>query len=213
MESKSAYIQYGCGLSCPEGWLNFDASPRLRLQRLPISGPMFRFGPVVFPPNVRYGDIVKGLPVLANSAAGVYASHVLEHLALEDLRTALRHTLLMLKAGGVFRLVVPDLEQLTHYYLARVERRDPESSNWFMRTLQLGSERSRRSTQSRLAAAFGNGAHLWMWDYCTLAAELEQAGFVNIRRCAFGDCVDEKFRLVEDEARFDGSCAIEARSQ
>ena len=52
-----------------------------------------------------------------------------------------------------------------------------------------------------------------MWDYYTLATELEQAGFVNIRRCVFGDCVDEKFRLVEDEGRFDGGCAIEARSQ
>jgi hypothetical protein len=193
--------------------LNFDASPRLRLQRLPVFGRMFWLGPVVFPPRVRYGDIVKGLPVPAGSVAGAYASHVLEHLALEDLRTALRNTLAMLKAGAVFRLVVPDLEQLARYYLARVERRDPESCNWFMRTLQLGSERSRRSIESRLAAAFGNATHLWMWDYCTLAAELERAGFVDIRRCAFGDCADEKFRLVEDEARFDGSCAIEARNQ
>jgi hypothetical protein len=173
---------------------------------------MFRWGPVVFPRDVRYGDIVKGLPVLAGSAAGVYASHVLEHLALEDLRTALRNTLAMLKSGGIFRVVVPDLELLTRYYLARVERSDPESCNWFMRTLQLGSERSRRGMYSRIGAAFGNSGHLWMWDYCTLATELDQAGFANIRRCAFGDCVDTKFQLVEEKARFNGSCAIEARS-
>ena len=118
----------------------------------------------------------------------------------------------MLKSGGVFRLVVADLEQLARYYLARVERGDPESCNWFMRTPQLGSERSRRSIQARIAVAFGNGAHLWMWDYCTLATELERAGFADIRRCAFGDCVDKTFRLVEEEARFDGSYAIEARN-
>jgi predicted SAM-dependent methyltransferase len=199
-------------MSCPDGWVNFDASPRLWLQRLPVLGRMFRRGQVVFPRNVHYGDIVKGLPAAAGSAAGVYASHVLEHLALEDFRTALRNTSAMLKSGGVFRLVVPDLEQLARYYLARVERGDPESCNWFMRTLQLGSERSRRSMQSRLAVAFGNGAHLWMWDYCTLATELERAGFADIRRCAFGDCVDKTFRLVEEEARFNGSCAIEARN-
>jgi hypothetical protein len=86
-------------------------------------------------------------------------------------------------------------------------------SNWFMRTLQLGSERGKRGIRSRVIAAFGNAAHLWMWDYCTLATELEHAGFVKIRRCAFGDCVDERFRLVEEEARFHGSCAIEAQSQ
>jgi hypothetical protein len=166
----------------------------------------------VFPRNVRYGDIVKGLPVCGGSAVGVYASHVLEHLALEDLRTALCNTLAMLKSGGIFRLVVPDLEQLARYYLARIDRGDPESCNWFMRTLQLGSELSGRSVKSRVVAAFGNGAHRWMWDYCTLATELGRAGFVDIRRCAFGDCVDKTFRLVEEEARFEGSCAIEARS-
>jgi hypothetical protein len=86
-------------------------------------------------------------------------------------------------------------------------------SNWFMRTLQLGSERGKRGIRSRVIAAFGNAARLWMWDYCTLATELEHAGFVKIRRCAFGDCVDERFRLVEEEDRFHGSCAIEAQSQ
>jgi hypothetical protein len=212
LDSVGTYVQYGCGMSCPEGWMNFDASPRLLLQRLPVLGYLFRHGPVVFPRNVRYGNVVKGLPVFGGSAAGVYASHVLEHLALEDLRTALRNTLAMLKSGGVFRLVVPDLEQLARYYLARVDRGDPDSSNWLMRTLQLGSERSRRNMQSRVTAAFGNGPHLWMWDYCTLAAELKRAGFVDIRRCAFGDCVDKTFRMVEEEARFDGGCAIEARN-
>jgi hypothetical protein len=75
VESTGIYVQYGCGMSCPDTWVNFDASPRLRLQRLPVLGSMFRWGPVVFPRIVRYGDIVKGLPVLAGSAAGVHASH------------------------------------------------------------------------------------------------------------------------------------------
>jgi hypothetical protein len=42
------YVQYGCGSSAPEGWLNFDASLRVQLG---IRGK-------VFPRNVRYGDIV-----------------------------------------------------------------------------------------------------------------------------------------------------------
>jgi len=174
---------------------------------------MLRLGPVVFPASVLYGDIVKGLPVPAQSAAGVYASHVLEHLALEDLRTALRHTFAMLRTGGIFRLVVPDLEQLARYYLARVDRCDPEACNWFMRTLQMGREHSMRGIRARVAATFGNATHLWMWDYCTLTAELERAGFNGIRRCVFGDCDDAKFGLVEEQNRFDGGCAIEARRQ
>ena len=34
----SLNVQYGCGLSDPEGWKNFDSSPTLRLQKLPLIG-------------------------------------------------------------------------------------------------------------------------------------------------------------------------------
>ena len=56
------YVQYGCGMSCPDLWINFDASPRLRLQRLPIVGRAFQWGKIVFPKNVRYGDIIRAFP-------------------------------------------------------------------------------------------------------------------------------------------------------
>src|SRR5687767_6441655 len=105
------YVQFGCGLSAPDGWLNFDSSPTLRAQRLPLIGSAIaRASDTRFPEAVRYGDIVTGLPVADGSCKGVYASHVLEHLALEDMRTALRNTWKILEPGGVFRLVVPDLE-------------------------------------------------------------------------------------------------------
>jgi ubiquinone/menaquinone biosynthesis C-methylase UbiE len=55
-----------------------------------------------FPKEVKYGDIVKGLPVADNSFRCVYASHVLEHLALHDFRKALRNTFNILEPGGVF---------------------------------------------------------------------------------------------------------------
>ena len=59
----SLYVQYGCGLSAPVGWQNFDASPTLRLQKIPLIGKLVR--KVDFPSNVLYGDIVKGLPGIA----------------------------------------------------------------------------------------------------------------------------------------------------
>jgi hypothetical protein len=33
------YVQYGCGFSVGKDWLNFDSSPTLRVERLPIIGP------------------------------------------------------------------------------------------------------------------------------------------------------------------------------
>ena len=76
----SDYIQYGCGLCAPKEWLNFDVSPTLRIQKTPVLGSLLK--PVLnttFPPNVKYGDIVRGLPVKDESAKAVYCSHTLEH--------------------------------------------------------------------------------------------------------------------------------------
>ena len=53
------YVQYGCGFSAPEGWKNFDASPTLQFERLPVIGRLFTKNASRFPENVRYGDIVK----------------------------------------------------------------------------------------------------------------------------------------------------------
>ena len=101
------YVQYGCGFCAPEGWVNFDASPTLRIEKLPIIGHFVKKNRTRFPANVRYGDIVLGLPISNGSADAVYASHVLEHLAREDFETALRDAHRMLRPGGVFRSLCP----------------------------------------------------------------------------------------------------------
>lgn len=74
-----------------------------------------------FPDRVQYGDIVRGLSIPRDSCDLIYCSHVLEHLSLEDLRLALRNTHGYLKAGGTFRLVLPDFEQQLAVYLASSE--------------------------------------------------------------------------------------------
>lgn len=111
--SQAKWTQFGCGLCAPPDWLNFDASPSLRLQKLPLIGPLVPTGPFGrFPTNVHYGNIVLGLPIPDNSVELLYCSHVLEHLALNECYKALRNCYRHLKPGGIFRLVVPDLECL-----------------------------------------------------------------------------------------------------
>jgi hypothetical protein len=67
---------------------------------------------------------------------------------------------------------------------------------------RLGSESSSRGAVELARSVIGRSAHLWMWDESSLAAALDKTGFVNIRRCSFGDCTDGNFRLVEDAGRF-----------
>jgi hypothetical protein len=114
------YIQFGCGLCAPATWVNFDAGPAFWMEKnLPFLKPMLlKRGFPDYPANIQYGDVIKGLPVAAGSAAGVYCSHVLEHLALNEFRQTLRNVFAYLARGGTFRFVLPDLEWLARNYVS-----------------------------------------------------------------------------------------------
>lgn len=198
--TRADYVQYGCGLCAPQEWTNFDISPTLRLQRLPLLGRMLgRIGPR-FPANVWYGDIVRGLPVRARSCAAVYCSHTLEHLALDDFRTALWNSLALLRPGGTFRFVLPNLEQLARDYL---DNPKTDAASRFIENAYLGMKQRPRGLKGFAREWLGNSRHLWMWDYKGLAAELAAVGFTEIRRAEFGDSSDPMFHLVEDAGRWD----------
>ena len=209
---KKKYIQYGCGLSAPNEWINFDSSPTLRIQKSPIIGKLFkRIMSVKFPINTHYGDILKGLPVPDNSCDGIYCSHVLEHLSLDDFQLALKNTFKLLKKGGIFRLVVPDLEIEARNYVDGLNRKDSMASISFMENTLLGKKSRQKNIKAFITSFYGNSNHLWMWDYNSLSCQLKINGFKDIRRCEFNDCLDISFKLVESKSRFINAVAIECK--
>ena len=212
---KKLYVQYGCGWSAPNEWLNFDASLTLRFERIPVIGRLYTKNEARFPENVRYGDIVKGLPLPENCADGVYASHVLEHLSYEDSYKALRNTYRILKPGGIFRLIAPDLRARAVAYLKAADDEDSEASVRFMRSTSLGIETRRRGLFGWLLDTLGRSTHLWMWDSSSMKQALIETGFVHVRDCEYGYCEDDMFEKVEDYERFyDGEIkeiSLEAR--
>jgi predicted SAM-dependent methyltransferase len=204
---SGTHIYYGASTSAVRTWLNFDASPTVRVQNIPLLGK--RLARLAgngfdFPEFLKYGDIVKGLPVADASADAVYASHVLEHLTLDDMRTALRNTYRMLKPGGVFRLIVPDLRERARRYLARAQADpdDPQAALDFVHSTDLGESRSMRGSVRKLRQSLGFARHHWMWDYPSMARELQTAGFTGIRRARFGDADDPRFTEVEQMDRY-----------
>jgi len=212
--NSTTYVQYGCGLCAPSEWVNYDASPTLLLQKLPLVGPLLKNQlNVVFPENVRFGDIIKGLPdVEDNSCSGVYSSHTLEHLSLADFRQALRNTYRILRPDGIFRLVVPDLEVAVRNYLDMLEHGQSDASLKFIGTdTLLGQFERPRGLKGYLTTVLGNSHHLWMWDFASMSKELAEAGFLDIRRCQFNDSTDPMFSFVEDPSRFENALAIECR--
>lgn len=204
---NGAHLHYGCGLSAPLSWRNFDASPSLCLQQLPLLGWVFQRDPFPnFPPNVEFGNIVRGLPLRASSCSAVYCSHILEHLALEDFRIALANTYNLLTPDGTFRFVMPDFERLVSDYRKSSAR---DAALTFMRHSGLGQERRLLGLATLVRTWFGNSSHLWMWDFTSAAMELERVGFRNIRRAEFGDARDYLFRDVENPERWRGSLGLE----
>ena len=205
---SKTYVHFGgswCG-PAPYEFDNFDASPTLRLERLPLIGLLVNKNPERFPENVRYGDITKRPLVMPSSAAGVYCSHVLEHLSFLDCKAALKNTYEMLAPGGLFRFVFPDLKKLAIDYV-----NGDVDANKFMINSGLGLKYRPRGLKNLVISFFGNSNHLWLWDEQTIFSELQTVGFKQIRRAYFGDSADPMFNLLESAERWDGHLGIECR--
>jgi SAM-dependent methyltransferase len=210
-ERGTLYVQYGAGRICPSEWVNFDVSPTLRIQRIPLAGKWLakRAQGFNFPDALRFGDIVKGLPVRENSCKGVFCAHVLEHLTRENAEKALANTYRILQPGGVFRCQLPDLKIYAERYLNRVKEGNADAADLFMREACLGVEDSHDGWRGPIRKTFGNYLHLWMWDALSFEKALKIVGFKDIRSCKMGDAEDPMFKLVERESRFRDALSYE----
>ena len=133
----------------------------------------------------------------------------MEHLSYYDLKKTLKNTYEYLKPGGIFRMVLPDLEVLCREYVNEVNKKNPISSLRFMNDSLLGVTERDRGLKQFLIKKLGNSKHLWMWDYYSLSEELREVGFSDIRRCEFNDSNDKMFLRVEEKDRFINCLSIE----
>jgi predicted SAM-dependent methyltransferase len=75
------------------------------------------------------------------------------------MQAALRNIYFMLKPGGCFRLVIPDLETRVKKYLQN------QDCDAFIETIGFGKKKNDRTFKDFLRKMFGNSGHLWMYDY------------------------------------------------
>ncbi|KGG14951.1 MULTISPECIES: class I SAM-dependent methyltransferase [unclassified Prochlorococcus] len=206
----SLKVQYGCGLSNPIGWKNYDSTPTLFIQKIPLSK---LFSKIIYKilkktnprisANLRniisnkaiYGDITKRLPERSSSVDFLYASHVLEHLPLKEFTFAIKESYRILKKGGIFRLVVPNLRYFIEEYL------DSDSKSKSI-DFCLNSNLGKESFENIFSRMRGDGHHL-MYDYQTLENELSKVKFSSIRRARFDDSEYSEFKEVEDKNRWE----------
>lgn len=115
-------------------------------------------------------DLRYPLPFPANSFRGVYSEHCVEHLYPRHAQNLFKEVLRVLKPGGVFRCIVPDLAK----YVARYNKQpvDHEFAHYVN-----GCEAMWSLTQ--------NWAHVSVWDAEMLGLQLRNAGFAEVTQCDF----------------------------
>jgi hypothetical protein len=168
--TQGVRLHLGCGDHRLPGWINID----LRGGDLPV-------------------DIRRSLALTSGSVKAVYLAHLLEHLEYKDEALAtLRELHRVLEAGGLVRLVVPDMGSFLQAYAA-------DDRAFF----ECFERRWERPPSATLLASFlhyaGAGSfphvldrHRFGYDSPTLTALLLEAGFRAPRICVAGDsAIDE----------------------
>ena len=96
------YLNLGCGKRFFDEWTNVDFYSKS--------------------PGVIAHNLITGIPFPADSYNVVYHSHVLEHFSKPDAVNFMNECYRVLKAGGIIRVIVPDLEQIVREYLLNLEK-------------------------------------------------------------------------------------------
>ena len=206
---QGKYLNLGCGPDAVESWVNVDASPTLLFEKIPLLGSLYTKNEFRFPSFIRYMDLSKGSPFESNSFKGVYSSHALEHMFLDDAIKTLNECHRILKPGGLLRIVIPDLNKLVDDYIRDKSVGNTQAHN-FNISAGFAPAIKPSSLVDKISSYFGNAAHRWLWDYDMLSSTLLEVGFASVRRAEFNDSIDPKYNEVERYNRWDGCLGVEA---
>src|SRR5579864_559654 len=126
-------VNIGSGNRTVPGWLNFDRSVNILIDRVPglatvlyrmhvLSAEQFERMQQGTWRAVHYWDASRPIPLPSSVADFVYSSHFLEHLDVATANRVLAESFRVLKPGGVIRIVVPDMFRISEQYVSSMRR-------------------------------------------------------------------------------------------
>lgn len=182
-------LHAGCGNVFLPGWLNVTYEPREEYGCVKEVKGVW----------VLNYNLLKPWPFCKDSIRFIAASHLIEHLDLNDGIRFLKESFRVMKVGGVIRLSCPDLELYARNYVqgnkAFFEHKLIREWCTFQHAQTPGEIFAAKAYDS-------GGSHKWFYDFDSLKHILESAGFRNVRRCQRleGDVPDlETIELPERE--------------
>ncbi|MHB8411006.1 MAG: class I SAM-dependent methyltransferase [Candidatus Acidiferrales bacterium] len=211
-------LHLGCGLTTPDGWINIDGSWNARLAKHPVlrriahSLHLVSTDKLSVPWNsaIFIHDVRKPLPFPANSAEVIYSSHLLEHLYFEEAGELVCECFRVLTAGGVLRMVVPDLRAIVREYLGEGRIGEPSiepealqpADRLNHRLLMRPPAPSKANSLYRIYTALKDfHQHKWMYDADSLKALFESAGFGGVEEMSLHQSRIADIEDVEQPSR------------
>ena len=135
MSSKVDYLNVGCGKKFHPDWENIDMVSHSK--------------------HVRAYNLLKGFPYSDGQFQAVYHCQVLEHIPKESAADFIKECHRVLKANGILRVVVPDLENIMREYNRLLEEnlnnptKESEANyDWIM--LEIYDQTIRNSTGGQM---------------------------------------------------------------
>jgi SAM-dependent methyltransferase len=218
MDEQPKRVHLGCGLKTPGGWINLDGSWNAWLGKYPTVRrvlkaldllPSSAIG-IPWSPDILIHDVRKPLPFHDNSIWAIYASHLLEHLYLQEGKRLLKECFRILKPGGILRMVVPDLKAIVMEYMdGKPFNNASDEIEELSRADRLNKRLAFRSPNPisenifyRIYAAFKDfHSHKWMYDADSLIWYFKWADFVDVHEMQFGRSRIEGIAKIEEEGR------------
>ncbi|HVM40075.1 MAG TPA: methyltransferase domain-containing protein [Acidimicrobiia bacterium] len=178
---KPVMLHLGCGPNHFEGWVNVDFDAQ-------------------YHPDV-VCDLSKSLPAEPGTVDLIYSEHFLEHVTLAEGLALLRRCRAALRPGGVVRIAMPDLRAVIDYYLG-----DWKDQDWLRQPEYAAID----SAAHMLNYSLREWGHQYLYDAAELRLRLEQAGFVDVRACEWGESDHPELR--NRETRVDSRLIMEGRA-
>ena len=166
-------INFGCGQTPTEGWINLDNSFSLLLAKFyPIvfilrilnllNTPQVRNIELNRKKNIEFADATRRFDFENDSVDVIYTSHMLEHLSRNSANHFIKESHRVLKKGGVLRILVPDLNKYVNDYIL-----DKDADKFLENTFLVAP--SLKSFKAKLEILlFGYRNHQWMYDIKSL---------------------------------------------
>lgn len=148
-----------------------------------------------------YLNAKRRIPIPDSSLNKIYSHHFIEHITTENLLKLLKDFHRILKLGGKIRLVTPDLNLITKLYQ---HPQNIEVINHYVKTYPVAT--------AGLAVSemlINQGEHLVCYDFESLKALLQVAGFLDIKQYSYNISDEQIFKGIDDHGyQFTGGFSL-----